>query len=108
MKTKDEFVTRWLNELTGLSLQGFAAKEECRGDMAGQGRWMLQQIRSAKSLLERMHDDLAAGAGYNSHSDDRSRDAGEISREKPGTPLPQPLSNGAAKTVARPAVPQKG
>ena len=61
MKTKDEFIARWQDELSGFVLAAFANQENERVDMAAKARFMLLQLRRVRELLGKMHDDLAGG-----------------------------------------------
>jgi hypothetical protein len=57
-RTKEDFMAKWADELSGLLLAAFA--EEKKGtDFSRDGRFMVVQLRRARSLLERMYDDLA-------------------------------------------------
>lgn len=55
--TKDEFIAKFGDELTGLLLASFAQAEKSGPvDMAENGRFMLNQMRKARGLLVRMHE----------------------------------------------------
>ena len=56
--TKEEFVARWADELSGFAVAAFAMEE--RGDMAAKGRWMIQQLKRARELAGKMFDQLEA------------------------------------------------
>jgi len=58
MKTKEDFVTRWADELTGLLLASFAEAKNY-GESAKDGRFMIQQMKRARNLLERIYHDFA-------------------------------------------------
>jgi hypothetical protein len=67
MMTKEEFVPKWIDEVSGLLMASFAEADRSivarktgeDKDMAEAGRQMLAQLRRARSLLERIHHDLA-------------------------------------------------
>jgi hypothetical protein len=53
-RTKDDFLARWQDELNGLLLAAFV--EERKGtDFARDGRFMVQQMRRARDLLQRIY-----------------------------------------------------
>ena len=60
--TKDEFIAKFADELTGLLLASFAQmadRQKVPGDdksNAADGRFMIQQMRKARDLLARMHE----------------------------------------------------
>ena len=66
--TKDEFIACWADELSGLLLRAMAEdwpysqfKDKGMSDdkvAAAKGRFMIQQLRRARSLLERMYADI--------------------------------------------------
>lgn len=51
---EEEYVSKWLDELTGLLLAAFA-REKMAGDFGQDGRWMRQQMIRARELLKRQH-----------------------------------------------------
>ena len=55
MKTKDEFLARYTNELSGMLLASFT-KAEQHTDPAWRGRWMLQHLNSVDPLLRGMYE----------------------------------------------------
>jgi hypothetical protein len=58
-RTKDDFLARWQDELNGLLLAAFV--EERKGsDFARDGRFMVQQMRRARDLLQRIHSEEIA------------------------------------------------
>ena len=59
MKTKDEFIANWQDELTGLLLASFA-EEKRQGEFAKDGKFFIHQMRRGRDLLARMHADLAS------------------------------------------------
>lgn len=61
MKTKEEFIDQWTDELSGLLLSAFSLiPEQDTGNHypAKYGRFMLQTMKRTGKLLERMSDDI--------------------------------------------------
>ena len=54
MKSKEELIAAFADELNGLLLAAFA-EEQNHSDFARNGRTMVQQMRRARNLLERIH-----------------------------------------------------
>ncbi len=53
-KTRDEFVQRWTDELTGLLMASFAESLKVT-DWSTNGRMMRHQLLRARDLLQRIH-----------------------------------------------------
>lgn len=66
MKTKDELLHAFSDELSGLILAAFSVQERTLAkedaDYAIRGRFMTQQLRRARDLLGRIHDFMAGSS----------------------------------------------
>ena len=56
--TRQEFMDRWSNELSGLLIASFAENERAVGSFADKGRYMIAKLRQARTLLDGIYDDL--------------------------------------------------
>jgi len=55
MKTPEDLLSAFSDELYGFALSAFAEEHATRGNLSAQGRWMKQRMIQARSLLLRIH-----------------------------------------------------
>jgi len=67
--SKDQFIARWGDEMTGLLLAAFTEaycptlpdKGGSQSEEAIRGRFLIRKLKDARALLERIYNDLTEG-----------------------------------------------